>query len=338
MCNTLQPGDKIPTHTVLMVQLGASERTVLRALDDLLRAGRIIRRQKAGTFVAEPAPPRPAIIPAAEAARTIVAITRPDHAFFSRSVEVLYKLAKASNLSVLFQPVENDVQLELPLASTPYAPSGYIVIGSVLMPLGARIAAAGHRCVAIGEAPCDVAKVHPDNSEGGFLCAEHLIRLGHRRLGFTMDPLTTRWEGHQRAVAEARLDEIEATTTLIGEDTIEDWASTPGLAANYFRQPNAPTAVCLWNDGKAMQFIDILKRDNISVPGDVSVAGYDNLPDSARFAPSLTTVDTNVAQQLRSALRLLTQDPPASPATEVILSPTLIVRNSTRAIAPNETR
>src|SRR5215216_2692620 len=53
LCASLQPGDMIPTHRELMQQLGASERAVRWALDELRRQGVIIRRQGASTIVAE---------------------------------------------------------------------------------------------------------------------------------------------------------------------------------------------------------------------------------------------------------------------------------------------
>ncbi len=341
MCENLTPGDRLPTHTVLMTQIGASERVVLRALDDLFRAGRIIRRPKAGTFVAERQPTVSAPQSVAQAtSRTIVAITRPDHAFFSRSVELLFKLGKAAGYSVMFQPADDDTEIVLPAHGTPYTPAGYIVIGSARVELAAKIARAGYRAVAIGEAkpgqqveaPC----VHVDNSEGGYLCAEHLIALGHRRLAiadvgrdFVELP---RWEGHQRAVAEAAAEGIVASTTIIDGDQVKEWAANPGLARAYFARADAPTALCTWNDTTAMALMALLQREGVRVPDDVSVMGYDNLPQGATHMPSLTTIDTNVTLQLRTAIRLLTQETPPSPITTVMLSPTLVARESTHAL------
>lgn len=334
MCRSCQPGDRLPNLPGLMAQLDASERTVLRAVDNLLREGRIVRRPKAGTIVAEPFPPaaRPDVATAV-ATSSIVAISKPDHAFFSRSVDVLYKLAKAVDVAVMFQPVDTDSPVERVLSATPVPPTGYIVIGSVLIPMARQIAESGRRSVAVGEtsagSTAGVANVHADGNEAGYLCAEHMIALGHRRLGFTSSIDTTRWEGHKRAEAEANLSGQGVITTLIEKSLVVEWKSSPGMAGDYFRRPDAPTAVCMWNDTDAMELIQILNRDGLSVPQDISVIGYDNMPESASFAPPLTTIDTNIAQQLRAALRLLTQETPPTPATEVILSPTLVVRNST---------
>ena len=337
MCRELAPGDKIPTHTVLMARFGASERTVLRALDDLFRAGRIVRIRKAGTFVADPHPVAAVSPPEVEVAtRSIMAIAKLDHAFFSRSIEVLYRLAKASDLSVVFQPVENVAELVLPPPSDPRSHAGYIVIGSALTPLAEEVHKAGHRCVAIGEiAPgsaYDVASVHPDNSQGGFLCAEHLIKLGHRRLGFAMDFATSRWEGHQRAVTEATMEGIEVSTTHMESALFEHWHNHPGSVVHYFNRPDAPTGVCVWNDTTAMQLITTLRRDGVMVPEDVSIVGYDNLPQAANFTLSLSTIDTNITQLLRTALRILTQDTPPGPAYTVVHAPTLVERESSGCV------
>ena len=53
-CASLDPGSQIPTHTELMRRFGASERAILFALDKLRHAGKIVRRNGVGTFVAEP--------------------------------------------------------------------------------------------------------------------------------------------------------------------------------------------------------------------------------------------------------------------------------------------
>ncbi len=336
-CSRLEPGDKIPTHTVLMTQFGASERTVLRVLDDMFRAGRIVRRKKAGTFVAQ----SPAIPPSAPqgiglANRSIVAIAKPDHAFFSRSVELLYRLAKASGLAVVFQPVEQDTEVAMVSPSDLRGPAGYVVIGSGLITLAEKIRTAGYRCVAIGEVkagqPCGVANVHADSAEAGFLCADHLIKLGHRRLGFAMDIDTARWHGHQRAVAEAEIDGLDVHTVHISTELAAHWKSTTGAAHSYFHQQTAPTGLCLWNDSVALDTIRTLIRDGVRVPDDVSVVGYDNLPQGQISTPSLTTIDANIPQQMRAALMLLTQDIPPTSATTVMMSPSLIVRGSTRAV------
>jgi DNA-binding LacI/PurR family transcriptional regulator len=336
LCGSLQPGDKIPTHTVLMTQLGASQRTVLRALDDLMRAGRIVRRQKSGTFVA---PVDQSMLPdgvVTRASTTVVAIASPQHNFFRHSVEVLCDLAKTAGVAVVFQPAVADDRLDLPLANFEREQTGCIVIGSNLIPLADSIASAGYRCVAIGEPldgiDRDVARVHTDNRLGGYLCSDHLIALGHRRIGFAMTTDTPRWEGHLEAVAEAEAKGIELSTEFVTAQMVSEWGASPGLAAEFFRRPDAPTAVCLWNDDAVMGWTHILKRDGLRVPDDVSLTGYDNLPIGATYTPSITTVHTNMALQLRTALKLITSESPPPPHKEIVYAPSLVARGSTKTL------
>jgi DNA-binding LacI/PurR family transcriptional regulator len=337
----LQPGDRLPNHTVLMQELQASERTVLRTLDSLLQAGRIVRRQKAGTFVAERTPDRPATTEdRSNASRTVVAIARPDHGFFSHSVDMLYKLAKASNLSVMFQPIGACADFVIPPLSGAFAPYAYIVLGSALIQLGERLVDAGHRAVALGDIDtgqrAGVATVHADSVQGGFLAANHLISLGHRRLIFAgREPIfakSPRWEGHMRAIAEAQTDGVSIENAMIDGATTNEWHANPKSVIEFFKNSDSPTGICCWNDHDAIKLMRGLLAAGICIPEDVSVVGYDNLMDGQSFSPQLTTLDPNLSQQLRTALRLVSQDTSPSPSVEVILSPTLIPRLSTRAV------
>lgn len=336
LCSSLQPGDKIPTHTVLMAQLGASQRTVLRVLDDMTRAGRIVRRQKSGTIVAPIEQSLQSNSPVSLSSRTIVAITSPQHNFFRHSVEVLYDLAKIAGVAVVFQPVDVGARLDVPLVNFERDQTGCIVIGSSLVPLAASLAAEGYRCVAIGEPldeiDYDVPRVHADNRLGGYLCSNHLIKLGHRRIGFGMTTNSSRWEGHEEAVTEAKAIGVDISTEFITATTVLEWGASPGLAAQFFKRPDAPTAICAWNDDEVMKLVHIFHRDGIRVPDDVSLTGYDNLAVGATYVPSITTVNTNVALQLRAALKLLTSEEVPASGKEVVFAPSLVVRGSTQAI------
>jgi len=99
-------------------------------------------------------------------------------------------------------------------------------------------------------------------------------------------------------------------------------------ARGYFTGPDAVTAVIAWNDVEAMRMLALFARHGISVPGEVSLAGYDSTENGAIIFPSLTTVDNAIDQQLKAAVDLLT-NPSAPPANyTVVLRPALISRES----------
>src|SRR5437763_1437464 len=83
LCASLDIGDRLPTHTELMRRFGASERAVLRALDELQRAGKIVRRNGVGTFVTDARLPGSSATPITGTdGRTVVAVAQPDQSFF----------------------------------------------------------------------------------------------------------------------------------------------------------------------------------------------------------------------------------------------------------------
>ena len=75
--------------------------------------------------------------------------------------------------------------------------------------------------------------------------------------------------------------------------------------------------------------LSLLSYVGIRVPQDVSIIGYDNLPEGQRVHPLLSTVDTAVEQQLQVAVKLLAQPAPPSPSHTIVVLPTLLQREST---------
>src|SRR5205823_8027059 len=141
-----------------------------------------------------------------------------------------------------------------------------------------------------------------------YLATRHLLQLGHRRLAYIRgNPpayasllRSFRWRGHERALEEARRKGLEVRCVMLDGQTVEPWHRDPALAAEYFRRPGAPTGLLLWNDSEAIPLLNILQHAGLQVPGDVSVVGYDALPEGAVGFPALTTVDQHLGTQLRS--------------------------------------
>jgi DNA-binding LacI/PurR family transcriptional regulator len=90
-----------------------------------------------------------------------------------------------------------------------------------------------------------------------------------------------------------------------------------------------PTAVVAGNDLVAFGLISSLGSRGMSVPGDVSVVGFDGLPLGARSNPPLTSVQQPIAEMGRLAIRLAEQAANGGPVEHVVLQPQLLVRSST---------
>jgi hypothetical protein len=345
MCASLQPGDTIPTHTELMRRFHASERAVRWGLDELRRRGRIIRRQGSATIVAESTPlsrngtsalhtdHNPAVT--ATRSRAIIALANPDHSIFDRAMSMLFRHTAFADLSLTCQFVDPG-NVNLPISESEQEPVGYVVFSRQLLPVAQQLHETGQRVVLVGTPSANttpgVPSVQGDQEQGGYLAARHLLDLGHRRIaffGWGDWPQTKRYQGHQQALSEARKQGVEVEESNIFHEEYDAWKNAPERARAYFRRPDAPTAVVAWNDHEAMTLLSLLSYIGICVPEDVSLTGYDNLPEGERIHPALTTVDGAMEQQVQAALKLVTQPTPPTPSHTVVVLPTLLRREST---------
>ncbi len=320
----------------------------MRSLDDLQREGRISRQHGSGTFVLE----RPAIPPVASGSaiidtfasaigtRTIVAISRPDNSIFDRCMEMLYDKAAAVDADVVCRLVGGD-QIDAIVPESLGNPLGFIVFRRDLAPIAKRLFDRGHRVVLVGAprvgetfgVPC----IHGHQELGGYFITKHLIDLGHTRLAYQNEDgsLQThlRWRGHEKAIAEAQRSGLNVSYELLETSETSQWRQDGVRAANYVRRSDGPTAIVAWNDAGAVELIGLLSRAGVAVPKEVSVAGFDNLPEGSRMHPSLTTVNHLIAQQASAAIDFVTSDEPPAANERLVFAPTLIPRESTARVA-----
>ncbi len=340
LVTALQPGDRLPAQDELMRRYKVSDRTVLRSLEDLQRAGWIVRRPGSGTYVTDPrersenAPDASTTTPIQS--RTIAALA--PH-FFAASylrlcADTLSARAQTANLSLVCHanPLDN---LQFVEALRPF---GFVLFSYPMSGMGEQLIARGHRAVVVGSPPAGVDPTLPcvfaDHEIGGHLAAQHLLDLGHRRIAFAFDTQMRypyrqhpRWTGHQQALEEARNTGELVLDTVIDSEMMTAWRDDATLAAAYFRRGDAPTGITVWNDGAAIILLGILHRAGLRVPNDVSVIGFDALPEGADTVPPLTTVDQHVAWQMQAVLRLLTRPTPPPPQS-VVAIPELKLRSS----------
>jgi LacI family repressor for deo operon, udp, cdd, tsx, nupC, and nupG len=130
-----------------------------------------------------------------------------------------------------------------------------------------------------------------DNRQGAAMAAEHLIGLGHRRIGHLMGPpenvLTReRAAGLREALDRAGL-QADGRWFLDGDFTL---ASGIAGARQWLALAERPTAIFCSSDAMACGFMSELNRHAIRVPQDVSVIGFDDIEMAAHFIPPLTTI------------------------------------------------
>jgi DNA-binding LacI/PurR family transcriptional regulator len=175
-----------------------------------------------------------------------------------------------------------------------------------------------------------VDSVTNDDRQGAAMVVDHLVDLGHRRIahidggiGAGSKPRRT---GYQRAMRRHGL-ETEIQSVQGGFTEEEGSAGMRRLRANGAR----PTAVFVANDLAAIGVLEVLRSEGLSVPGDISVVGYDNTAMAASHRIGLTTIDQPRHDMGRMAagiiLARINQD--STTASHVILPPKLVVREST---------
>nr|WP_272916480.1 substrate-binding domain-containing protein [Qipengyuania vulgaris] len=147
-----------------------------------------------------------------------------------------------------------------------------------------------------------------DEVAAGQAVASHLLALGHRRIGIIMgDPLhaasAARMEGYRRAFAEAGAT-IDGNLIVTGDFTFDVGHA---VARELLRRTPQPTAILAQNDDMAVAAIAAVRDCGLSVPEDVSVAGFDDSEVARTAWPQLTTIRQPVLQMSWDATdRLIT--------------------------------
>jgi DNA-binding LacI/PurR family transcriptional regulator len=184
----------------------------------------------------------------------------------------------------------------------------------------------------------EVSIVSIDNYWGGRLATEHLISLGRTRIGHIAGPLDW-WEACQRKCAWE--DALADANLLINERMwVEgNWSSKSGKSAfdellNRFPEMDA---VFVGNDQMALSVLQTAAERGIRIPSDLAVIGFDGIPESEFYSPSLSTVYQNQDELGRTAVQELVrlvdeklQDEEAIQPSQISLNPELIVRDSTQ--------
>ena len=134
--------------------------------------------------------------------------------------------------------------------------------------------------------------VATDHVQGARLLTEHLIALGHRRIGFQRLPEVyetdhDRHAGYVEALRAAGID-YDPALVVAADSSEVDYESKSFYA--FLELPQPPTAILFFTDPMAIRALSLAREHRIRVPDDLSVAGYDGILSSAVTAPALTTV------------------------------------------------
>jgi DNA-binding LacI/PurR family transcriptional regulator len=178
--------------------------------------------------------------------------------------------------------------------------------------------------------------VTPDDVRIGVLATEHLIKLGHRRIGHlrgtNVSTSEGRFEGYKQAISKARLRIDKRLvrdcgfTESDGRRAMEEWIGDGDL----------PPAIFAANDAAAIGAMEALNDAGLSVPNDVAIVGAGNIHYGDMLRVPLTTVSWSTAAMGQAAARLLLDLVDGNKVRlknrHVTIRPELVVRRSCGAV------
>ncbi|MDO9122606.1 MAG: LacI family DNA-binding transcriptional regulator [Anaerolineaceae bacterium] len=239
----------------------------------------------------------------------LISATAPDASSFQNLVEQLVQSRRTEGLLVI----------------NPYADKRYLYLPKdvPVVLLGARPRTKGLASVAL------------DDKQGGYLATKHLLSLGHKQIALISGPLEEdcvqdRINGYKKALDEAGLP-FEKELIYSG-----DWSATSGQVGveNLIKQGMNFSAIFAQNDRMATGAIHFMQKIDWRIPEDVSIVGFDDMPLSSYFNPSITTIRQDVPILGHNAVRLLInkKENPGEEIQQLLYTPELVVRNSTSEV------
>lgn len=184
-----------------------------------------------------------------------------------------------------------------------------------------------------GEDATTIPSVNVDQFSGAVLAVEHLLSLGHKKIAHISGPLDwfeaqQRMNGWRTSMVKAGL---EPNILAVG-----DWSPLSGYEATKELMSNQkPTGIFAANDAMALGALKALNELGISVPAQMSLVGFDNVPEAGFFVPGLTTVVQDFEGVGNCSLNLLIKLIALEELSEsrVLIQPRLCIRESTSELS-----
>lgn len=342
----LNDGDALPTQSELAKMYDASEITSRRALGELVQDGLVVRVRGKGSFVRINRPE-------AEAGRTQpkpgpvkrVLVVHPNfprhyfnHPFYSGLFEGISRVTDASKTEQIVWDCGQDMPVPIDSATgmiiLPGAPTAEFIPLKQL----SKWKQTGARMILVHFyfPQLQIPYVIVDNTSGGYLATEHLLSMGHRRIGVIAtghshndlnQEFSFRLQGYHLAHSQHSLPSDEQLVSVV--DAREEYVESGYRGARQLLSlPDPPTAIFATSDYKAFGVMQAAQEMGLRVPEDLAVVGYDNVVYSRYCSPTLTTIDQNTVELgVRAASMLLSKTDDAQQAKAEI-APRLVVRGS----------
>ena len=346
----LKPNSMIPSQTQLATLHKASLATIQKALSILVEEGLIHRIKKKGSFGSDQAIHSSPMMSLDQIKRIYFVYNNVDIAVLSQDLhqsmfEAIYQ--QCVEYQVEFSMLNLRGNMELPNDES----AGFIVWGMWeyqahgLMKAVENWRGEGRRLVLLHHyfPHLDIPYVNCDNISGGYLATQHLLSLGHTRIGIILSgkslfevyaEFSLRLQGYRMALASHGV-KYDLTLVNVHDDQRETELSGYIGMQTLMSQPDPPTAIFAASDFKALGVLEAATSMNLRVPDELSVIGYDGYRFGQFTSPGLTTVDQNFSMLGKQAVNLILNDTERL-VSETLVSPTLVIRHSTRELC--ETR
>lgn len=171
-----------------------------------------------------------------------------------------------------------------------------------------------------------------DDYLGGYEATRHLIGLGHEKIAMltedtSFSTIRARVRGYKKALEEAGLN-YDESLVLANNISIEEGKKA---MINLLKEPSPPTAVFASTESLAIGVVQGARELNVKVPDELSIVGFDDTVLSTICDPPLTTIAQPIEEMGKKVAELLIEEIEKKKESKqrVVLSPKLIVRNST---------
>lgn len=182
----------------------------------------------------------------------------------------------------------------------------------------------------------DMHDVNIDDYKSAYEMTQYLLDQGHRRIGLIKgDPSHACSARREHGFRTAMRDHGAAVDEGLVVDGMFSLETGRKAAERLLSGPTRPTAIFASNDEMAAGVFGVAQRHGLSVPGDLSIAGFDDDVIASIVSPALTTVRQPVEAMAETAHALITRGAPldAAPAAHTVLPFEILIRDSVRKLA-----
>lgn len=323
----LKPGDQLPSYAQFQAQHGVAQATLDRVYALLEKEKIIVRTPKQGTFVLEPPKTKRTNV-----VGVLAGLHPREHSYYMRLLQGVQQVASEKDVPMLLL---KETHIDWSMLD------GVVLAGvEVTVPFEKPSVSLMQDYNRIGF-PC----VGTDDYGGMLALTRHLLELGHRNISFLTVAVQTkpdtvgcqRLNGYRDALSEAG---IEYNRNLVRPlfDPLEKYGELSQIGYNKMRRwldegwrELGSTAVLAQNDEVAIGIMRALYEAGISVPEQVSVAGFDGLELGLQLRPSLTTVEVPLAEIGAEGARFLFEEMDAAESGKAL-------RKSEKRVVPTALR